>query len=248
MKFYMAPLQGYTDFIFRKALISCNANFNKYFTPYVKLDNNGKIKQTYIRDLDIENNDTKNIIPQVLCNTKEELSFWTLYCSERNYKEININLGCPYPMVANRKKGSGLLKYPEILNQMVKVIEEFPNISYSVKMRLGYESDDEWKKIIEILNDYSLSEIIIHPRIGKQLYKGEINQFQLLELVNSTKHKLIYNGDIFSKNDFDYYQSIIPNLKGIMLGRACLTNPLITTLFSNNELILLRIKISPSAS
>ena len=160
------------------------------------------------------------------------------YAAEYIYKNmspeiIDINMGCPFPPVALHRRGSGILMYPDAVAELMRTIEEFPELSYSVKMRLGWQQNDEWKGVIEILNNASLSHICLHARIGKQQYKGDIDLDAFTAFYANCKHPIIFNGDITTVNDIQQIRIKFPALKGIMIGRGLLARPYLSTIVDN---------------
>jgi tRNA-dihydrouridine synthase len=135
-------------------------------------------------------------------------------------------MGCPFPRVANKKRGSGLLPYPDKVEAMLEgVFEHIGDMKFSVKCRLGYFSPDEIDAIIPIFNKFPSSELIIHPRIGKQLYKGEADVERFKALIPYINAPLVYNGDIFSVDDFGRIREAVQPVNEFMLGRGILANP-----------------------
>jgi tRNA-dihydrouridine synthase len=152
------------------------------------------------------------------------------------YNEINLNMCCPFPRVANKKRGCGLLPYPDKVEAMFERVFEEIDIKFSVKCRLGYFSSDEIYAIIPIFNKFPLSELIIHPRIGKQLYKGEADAERFKALIPQINAPLVYNGDIVSVESFIRINGILNDgpstgsetcktVEQFMLGRGLLANP-----------------------
>ncbi|MFT5752313.1 MAG: tRNA-dihydrouridine synthase B, partial [Dokdonia sp.] len=94
-----SPLQGFTDFRFRNAFHKYFGGIDTFYAPYIRLDGKLKIKGSYQRDLDPENNIDMPVIPQVMTNDADEFLFVVKYIQELGYTELNWNLGCPYPMV-----------------------------------------------------------------------------------------------------------------------------------------------------
>ena len=221
----LAPLQGFTDYIYRSAFEKYFGGVEKYYTPYVRYENNGELKASYKRDTSFENNNLDKTIPQILCNTGEDLICLALYFKEQNYKEVNWNLGCPYPMVANRKMGSGLLMFPEQIEEILGEYFKSNTLLLSIKMRLGYENPDEFSSVLKILNKFPINEIIIHPRIGKQLYKGDTMPSYFGEAIQVSKHKLIYNGDVTNVEKLEELNNLFPTINNWMIGRGLLANP-----------------------
>lgn len=221
---YLAPLQGFTDFVYRKAYSQLFPEVDKYFIPYISVKNSSILKK-YEREILFQNNLQKQVVPQVLAKDGSELLFLSAFLEDAGYNEINLNLGCPFPMVTNREKGAGLLPYPEKLKIMLAVFFEKSNLKLSIKLRAGLNSPREIENIIPILNQFPLTEIIFHPRIAKQLYKGEIIDSAFQFAVKNLKHKLIYNGDIFSLEDYKKRKQQFPAIENWMLGRGILMNP-----------------------
>jgi tRNA-dihydrouridine synthase len=99
------------------------------------------------------------------------------------------------------------------------------DLNFSIKCRLGYFDPDEIIPVIDIFNQYPLSELIIHPRIGKQLYKGEADVQRFAELIPLIKAPLVYNGDIVSVESFEKIREAVKPVNEFMLGRGLLANP-----------------------
>ena len=94
-----SPLQGFTDFRFRNAIHKYFGGIDTFYAPYIRLNGKLEIKQSYQNDLLPENNATLELIPQVITNDADEFLFVAKYVQSLGYKELNWNLGCPYPMV-----------------------------------------------------------------------------------------------------------------------------------------------------
>jgi len=232
---YFSPLQGITDHKFRRIFVKYFSDIDKFYSPYIRLSNNKPIRKSQIRDILPENNVGIPMIPQIMVNTSKDFIFLANMLSDYGYDEINWNLGCPFPMVTNRKLGSGLLEFPEKIDEILA--ESLKNISakVSVKMRLGLRQIDEIDKIIPVLNNHDLSEVIIHPRTGKQLYKGEIYLEKFKQILEQISHKVVYNGDI---TDLEYYKKNIEpisNISDIMIGRGLISNPFLASEIKNGK-------------
>jgi len=221
---YLAPLQGFTDFIFRKVYHEIFDGIDAFFIPYISVKNNQILKK-YEKEIDLENNPQSRVIPQVLANSADEMLFLSEILKEKGYNEINLNLGCPYPMVTNRGKGAGLLPHPEKINELLSSFFEKTNLLLSVKLRAGLHSANEIEQIIPVLNQFPLTEVIFHPRIAKQLYDGEIHWSAFQFAQQNLKHRLVFNGNIFSIEDLNQCQQKFPEINNFMLGRGILMNP-----------------------
>ncbi len=220
---YLAPLQGFTDYTYRKVFSEYFGGVDAYFIPYISVKNAALLPK-HIKEIIPENNPQKNVIPQVLFSNDNELQLLLTVIQSNGYKSVNLNLGCPYPMVTNRGKGSALLTDPEKLKNILH--NSLKNkLEISVKLRSGLTNETDILKIITVLNEFNLKEIIYHPRVASQLYRGEINS-DLFQLVSEKSiHPVVYNGDILTLEDFVSRNQTFKNTSSWMIGRGILQNP-----------------------
>jgi len=233
----LGPFQGITDAPFRNVFKRHFGGIDKFYTPFFTgIHKEDHAKNLQGEEIDPHFNDIEMLTPQILSTDAEEILRFAKQCKQLGYKEINLNMGCPFPRVANKKRGSGLLPYPDMVEAMLERVFEEIEIQFSVKCRLGYFSPEEIDAIIPIFNKFPLSELIIHPRIGKQLYKGEADVERFKTLIPYINTPLVYNGDIFSVENFGRIQGIINDgpstgsgtckiVNQYMLGRGILANP-----------------------
>lgn len=239
MQLFLAPLQGFTDAVFRNVFMKHFGYIDDYYAPYITLQNNGEIRPSQWRDIVPENN-LRLPVPQILpANAKEALELTRRIVGLGVYNEININMGCPYPMVTGKGKGCALLQKPEEVSDILDVLMRFygRTINFSVKMRCGLNDFNEILNVVEVLNEYPIRHVILHPRIGKQLYKGDPDLSYLQTVYDKIKHPLYYNGDIFSLDDYNTLIVRYPWLQGVMLGRGVLRNPLLPEEIKTGEVL-----------
>ena len=234
----LAPFQGITDVVYRNVFKKHFRGIDKYYTPFftgIQKDNSKSLRG---EEISPDFNDVKTVVPQILSNTAEEIIRFANQCKSMGYAEFNLNMGCPFPRVANKTRGCGLMADPARTIKMLNdVFELIDGIKFSIKCRLGYYNDEEIYAFIETFNSLPFSEIIVHPRIGKQMYTGEASLEKFIKLVPLINKPLVYNGDIFT---IDYYNTIVSALSDlsvlspvIMLGRGLLTNPFLAEQIKN---------------
>ena len=221
----LGPFQGITDAPFRNVFKKHFGGIDKFYTPFFTGIQKDHAKNLQVEEIDPRFNDVETLTPQILSTDAEEILRFASQCKELGYKEINLNMGCPFPRVANKKRGCGLLPYPEKIEAMLCTVFERIDVNFSIKCRLGYFDPDEIVPVIEIFNQFPLSELIIHPRIGKQLYKGEADVKRFAELIPMIKAPLVYNGDIVSVDSFHRISETVEPVSEFMLGRGVLANP-----------------------
>ncbi len=229
-----SPLQGFTDFRFRNAFNKHFGGIDTFYSPYIRLNGKLVVKNSYERDILPDNNTQLEVIPQIITNDAEEFLFVAKYVQQFGYKELNWNLGCPYPMVTKQGMGSGLICDPGKINHILDRAHNETNILVSMKMRMGYENAEEILETLPVLDKYPLKNIAIHARIGKQLYKGGVDLDAFQRCVDNTKHKLYYNGDITTVAKFKEMQERFPSIDHFMIGRGLIADPFLPSMIKNN--------------
>ncbi|MCW1147474.1 tRNA dihydrouridine synthase [Flavobacterium lacisediminis] len=229
-----SPLQGFTDFRFRNAFHKHFGGIDTFYSPYIKLNGKLVVKGSYERDILPENNSTLEVIPQIITNDAEEFLFVAKYVQQFGYKELNWNLGCPYPMVAKCGMGSGLIKNTDQIEHILKRVHNETDIIVSMKMRMGYENPTEILDVFPILEQYPIKNIAIHARIGKQLYKGGVDLDSFQKCLDTSKQKIYYNGDITSVAKFKELQERFPSIDHWMIGRGLIADPFLPSMIKND--------------
>lgn len=234
---YFAPFQGITTKPFRELYARHFQGVDKLFTPYFSNFAVGyplpPLKQKALKD-QFENG--IEVVPQVLSKSADEILSFASSCEVLGFRELNWNLGCPYPQVARKKRGSGILPFPEMVDEILKKVMKDIHISFSVKCRLGHLSAKEMGALIPVFNHYPISELTIHARIGKQLYSGKPDLVSFAEAARQLQMPVVYNGDIFTREDSDRFRNRFPEINLLMIGRGILNDPFLPSLIKGFQL------------
>lgn len=225
MKLYLAPLEGITGHVFRRALCTCFGSVDKYFIPFIKPNQRGHLSSRERQDVLPENNKGMHAIPQILTNSVEDFVRTAGKLEKYGYQEINLNLGCPSGTVVSKGRGSGFLAFPEELDRFLDAVFEQTNVAISIKTRIGKESPKEFARLLEIYNRYPVRELIIHPRIQRDVYKNHPDWEVFREACKKSKNPLCYNGDLFSEEAYERAAKAFPMVDTWMFGRGILMNP-----------------------
>lgn len=228
---HFAPLQGFTESAYRLAHSKFAPGIHTYYTPFLRLEK-GEVRAKDLRDLQTEH--PYHLVPQIIIRDVEEFNLLTKAVTELGFKEIDINMGCPYPMQTKSGRGSGILPHPEkireildAINQLSQAAAESESLKFSIKMRLGLTSPEECLQLLPLLNEVPLAHITLHPRVGIQQYKGALDFETFDKFYGECKHPLIFNGDITDLKQIQYIETRYPKLAGIMIGRGLLANPVL---------------------
>lgn len=223
---------GITDRLYRSTFAQHFRGVDLAMAPFISSVQARSIKPAYLKDIIPENNPSLPVIPQILSNNPDDFLFLANKIFDLGFKEINWNLGCPSPTVINKKRGSGLLPFPELIDRFLDRISSQLTGGLSIKLRLGRYHAQEIETLMPIFNRYPLTEIIIHPRLGAQLYSGTVDLDAFDKALNLTRHRVVYNGDIKTATDFANLQKRFPKIDSWMIGRGLLENP-----FLANEIL-----------
>lgn len=222
MKFYMAPMEGLTGYVFRSAYQRHFHNIDRYFTPFI---NNAKMNHREVADILPEHNAGMEVIPQILTNRVEDFVAVSKALAEYGYEEVNLNLGCPSGTVVSKGRGSGFLAMPEELDRFLDSIFSRCPLKISIKTRIGKLDAADWEELLAIYEKYPMTELIIHPRIQRDFYKNTPDMEAFAKAEEMSSHPLCYNGDVFSVEDYERVTKRFPSVERMMLGRGILMNP-----------------------
>lgn len=237
LSIYFAPFQGITTKVFREVYTTHFGGIDKFFTPYFSNIAIGHpLPALKMKALAATHENGVEIVPQILSKDAAEIISFANSCNELGFKELNWNLGCPYPQVARKKRGSGMLPHPEMVDEILAEVMKSMSVRFSVKCRLGYFSAEEMQALIPVFNRYPISELTIHARIGKQLYSGKPDYDSFAAALEQLQMPVVYNGDIFTDSDFEKFKSRFPEKKLLMIGRGILNDPFLPTLIKGFEL------------
>ena len=221
----LAPLQGFTDVTYRNVFATHFSGVDEAVAPFISTMGQMRLKPSRIKDVDPDHNRTLPVTPQILGNVAEDFIFLADHLYKLGYQKINWNLGCPHSKIAKKMKGSGLLLYPDTIDAFLDTVLSKISSTISVKLRLGRKSKEEIFKVLPVLNQYPLDEIILHPRTGIQMYDGCSDQDIFGEALDSTRHRMVYNGDIVDLKSFQAVQKKFPRVNRFMIGRGPLRRP-----------------------
>lgn len=235
MKFYLAPLEGITGYVYRKAYQDFFQNIDKYFIPFVEPHRKRDFNSKERNEISRKNNRELYVVPQILTNNAEDFLRTAQALVKEGYEEVNLNLGCPSGTVVSKGKGSGFLEFPDQLNRFLEEIFQAAPCKISIKTRIGRYEPEEFGRLLEIYNQYPLEELIIHPRTREDYYKNTPNWQSFGLAVSDSSNTLCYNGDVFTAEDYKKMQETFPEVDAVMLGRGIIRNPQLVDQIKNGE-------------
>ena len=237
--FILAPMRGITTMHYRKAFVRHFHGLDIEMAPFISTVSAEKINPKLLKDVLPSTHSGLPLIPQVIGNKADDFVQMNIALHDLGYDEVNWNLGCPHKPIRKKRRGSGLLPYPETVDAILDQVCARSPCRISVKVRLGVSDPSELMKLIPVLNQYPLSEVIIHPRTAEQMYNGTVDLDAFEAAYNEITRPVCYNGDIDNLAFFQTVETRFPEIKRFMLGRGLLANPfLCETIKSGNPATL----------
>ena len=229
-KLYLAPMEELTGYVFRNALARHFGCVDKFFTPFISPDNR-IMKTRSAEEILPSHNEGLPVVPQLLTNDADQFNEAAKLLAGMGYSELNINFGCPSNTVTAKYKGSGILRDPERMDRFLDGVfngngtafADYPDLRISAKTRVGYNDTSDFDKVCDVLAKYPFCEIIVHPRLKKDLYKGPIRMEMFDKACERLSTDIVYNGDIFSADDL--YSVNDDRITAVMIGRGAVADP-----------------------
>lgn len=224
MNLYLAPVQGHTDAPYRYFHARHYGNAAICFTPFIRWEKNG-VRPQDIKALKGDFSDGIDLVPQIIFRDADELTSLVDTLRSEGVSRIDLNMGCPFPLQTARGRGAATILNASLAESVAECVKTNHDISFSVKMRLGYENPDEWRSLLPTLNGLNLHHITLHPRVARQQYGGEVDREQFAAFLAESTNPVVYNGDLRTPDDVKEVAGAFPEIQGIMLGRGALARP-----------------------
>ncbi|MBQ7378366.1 MAG: tRNA-dihydrouridine synthase family protein [Clostridia bacterium] len=224
MKYYLAPMEGLTDSVYRTLHHKYFGGVDRYYTPFFSPTEVHPLSARELRELAPQNNPVP-VVPQLLCKNADDFLWMAGEIAALGYEEINLNLGCPSGTVTAKKKGAGMLADTDALDAFLDKVFAACPARISIKTRIGYQDTDEWPALLDIFGQYPVCELTVHPRTGKEMYRGMPHLDAYGYACQSTDIPLCYNGNVTTRADAAYIAQQFPSTQAIMIGRGLMANP-----------------------
>ena len=222
----LAPLRGVTIRSFRETFAEeiRAAGFTEAITPFITanagydpMKDRELQKCSNVRMLECSNADRIKITPQFIGKDPEALRTCLEKVKTAGFDTADLNCGCPFPMVRNKGRGSGILRTPDVLRRMLEVgCEVMGAGKFSIKARLGVDRTDELLKLMPMINEFPLRFLTVHARTAQQMYTGIVDTGGLEEVWKVAKVPIVINGDI----EFPVLKRKGFRFSSVMIGRG----------------------------
>ena len=223
---YAAPMEGLTGWLWRRVHHELFGGADKYFTPFLSPNANHSFQAKERDEIEPAHNDGLPVVPQILTNSSEHFIWCARELHARGYGEVNLNLGCPSGTVTGKRKGSGLLAFPDELDRLLgEIFTALPELRISVKTRIGKLNPAEWEHLLAIYNRYPIACLTVHPRVRKEKYRGPVHLDVFADALANSRNPVCYNGDLRTVGEVRALEGRFPEVTHVMIGRGLVADP-----------------------
>ena len=226
MDYEFAPMEGITDWRYRRAHSRAFSGVDRYYMPFLSPSQGHAFTRREKEEIDPAHNAGVRVVPQLLTRRAEDFLWAAGELAALGYREVNLNLGCPSGTVTAKGKGAGFLARPEELEAFLDAIFSagLP-IAISVKTRLGMRSEEEFPALLALYNRYPIARLIIHPRVREDYYRRPVRPGAFVRALGESRNPVGYNGDLVTAEDCRRAERTWPDLASLMAGRALVGDP-----------------------
>jgi tRNA-dihydrouridine synthase B len=218
----LAPMQDVTDLPFWK-LLAAYGGADVYFTEYFRVHSTSNLDWNILRSI-TENPTGKPVIAQMIGNDIPALVRTARELQQYPIAAVDLNLGCPAPVVYRKCAGGGLLRDPKHVDAILGALREAVQIKFTVKTRLGFDSPEVFSELLPIFAKHSLDLLTVHGRTVKEMYRSDVHYEYIARAVAEVPCPVLANGNVYSAQKAREVL-VVTGARGLMIGRGAIRNP-----------------------
>jgi len=218
----LAPMQDVTDLPFWR-LMTEYGGADLYYTEYFRVHKDSHLEKWIVESLTC-NPTGRPAIAQMIGNDIPSLVRTARELQQFPIAAIDLNLGCPAPVVYRKCAGGGLLRDPDRIDAILGALREAVTVRFTVKTRVGFDDPAVFDRLLPIFARHSLDLLTVHGRTVADMYRGEIRYDLIARAVESLPCPVLANGNV------DSAHGAVETLRrtgarGLMIGRGAIANP-----------------------
>ena len=218
----LAPMQDVTDLPFW-GLISRYGGADLYFTEYFRVHATSNLEKWILRSI-TENPTGRPVVAQMIGNDIPALVRTARELQQYPIAAVDLNLGCPAPVVYRKCAGGGLLREPDRVDRILGALREAVVIPFTVKTRIGFDSPEVFSELLPIFARHQLDLLTVHGRTVAEMYRTEVHYDVIARAVEHMPCPVLANGNVYSALRA---AAILEQTgaRGLMIGRGAIRNP-----------------------
>jgi tRNA-dihydrouridine synthase B len=218
----LAPMQDVTDLPFWKVICHYGGP-DLYYTEYFRVHADSRPERYILRSIN-ENPTGKPVIAQMIGQDIPALVRTAHSLLKTPILGVDLNLGCPAPIVCRKNAGGGLLKNPEAINGILRSLRTAIDGTFTVKTRIGFESPDEFDRLLDVFSRHAIDALTIHGRTVREMYRSEVHYDRIAQGCTRMSCPVFANGNV---NSVEAAHRTVEKTgaRGLMIGRGAIRNP-----------------------
>ncbi len=222
----LAPMQDITDLPFWRVM-SRYGGPDVYYTEYFRVHRDSTPEKHILRSID-ENPDGKPVVAQMIGQDLEALRRTALQLQKRKIAGIDLNLGCPAPIVCRKEAGGGLLRNLPKIDDILRVVREAVHLRFTVKTRIGFDSPDEFPALLDLFRRHPIDALTVHGRTVREMYKPTVHYDAIARAARLMPCPVFANGNV-ADAESGRRTVELTGTSGLMIGRGAIRNPWVFT-------------------
>lgn len=218
----LAPMQDVTDLPFWR-LMATHGGPDVYYTEYFRVHPTSNLEKHILRSV-TENPTGKPAIAQMIGNDIPSLVRTAKELEHHPIVAVDLNLGCPAPVVYRKCAGGGLLREPKRVDAILGALREAISVKFTVKTRIGFETPDVFEELLAIFAKHSIDLLTVHGRTVSEMYRSEVHYDYIARAVEVVPCPVIANGNVHSARKAEEVLNLT-GARGLMIGRGAIRNP-----------------------
>jgi tRNA-dihydrouridine synthase B len=218
----LAPMQDVTDLPFWR-LMSTYGGADVYFTEYFRVYAGSHLQKHILKSI-TANPTGKPVVAQMIGNDIPSLVRTARELQQHPIAAVDLNLGCPAPVVYRKCAGGGLLREPRQVDAILGALRDAVKIRLTVKTRIGFDSPAVFDELLPVFAKHSLDLLVVHGRTVREMYRHQVHYEYIARAVTAVPCPVLANGNVHSaQNAADILKRT--GARGLMIGRGAIRNP-----------------------
>ena len=222
----LAPMQDVTDLPFWKVIRS-RGGADVYYTEYFRVHAASRLEKPILRSI-TENPTGRPVVAQMIGNSIPDLVRTARELQQHPIAAVDLNLGCPAPIVYKKCAGGGLLREPERVDRILGALREAVETRFTVKTRIGFDDRTVFDELLSIFAKHDLDLLTVHGRTVKEMYRSAVHYDFIAHAVAEAGCPVLANGNVYSAAKAESVLAETGAL-GLMIGRGIIRNPWLFT-------------------
>lgn len=218
----LAPMQDVTDLPFWR-VITKRGGADVFFTEYFRVHADSRLEKPILRSI-TENPTGRPVVAQMIGNSIPDLVRTARELQQHPIAGVDLNLGCPAPIVYKKCAGGGLLREPDRIDRILGALRDAVQTRFTVKTRIGFDDARVFDELLPIFARHNLDLLTVHGRTVKEMYRSAVHYDFISRAAETMDCPVLANGNVYSATKAE---SVLheTSAHGLMIGRGIIRNP-----------------------